>query len=119
LTIIASSSRSNTADLAGREPDQATLDRLTAPAYRVRLAPDCLRNRRVEISTTLLTENELSGTGVFLYGLYFGTLVAAPRFAEFETDRATLANHKSELEAMRLALASAFVERAEFKRSIR
>ena len=104
------------ADLAGREPDPVTLDRLTAQLSACGARTDCLRNRRVEISTNLLFENELSGTGVFLYGLYSGTLGRAPRFAEFETDRAALANHKSELEAMRLALGSAFVERAEFKR---
>jgi hypothetical protein len=75
-----------------------------------------LRARRVEISTNLLLENELPGTGVFLYGLYSNGLGRLPRYTEFESDRATIASQKSEVEATRLALAAAFVERPEFKR---
>src|ERR1044071_7777641 len=104
------------ADLTGREPDAATLDKLTAQLTGCNLRSDCLRIRRVDISTNLLVENELAGTGVFLYGLYSTALGRQPRYAELEADRAVLANQKSELEAMRLALASAFVDRAEFKR---
>jgi len=101
------------ADL-GREPDQATIDKLT-----VQLSPcnsrDCLRARRVEISTSMLVENELPATGVFLYGFYSAALGRLPRFAEFESDRAAIVNQKGELESIRMALASAFVERPEFK----
>src|ERR1044071_5129205 len=104
------------ADLTGREPDAATLDKLTAQLNGCNLRSDCLRIRRVDISTNLLVDNELAGTGVFLYGLYSTALGRQPRYAELEADRAVLANQKSELEAMRLALASAFVDRAEFKR---
>ena len=104
------------ADLTGREPDQATIDKLTAQFAGCGSRADCLRARRVEISTNLLLENELPGTGVFLYGLYSTALGRLPRYTEFESDRATIANHKSELEATRMALASAFVERPEFKR---
>jgi hypothetical protein len=104
------------ADLTGREPDAATLDKLSAQLSNCNLRSDCLRIRRVDISTNLLVENELPATGVFLYGLYSTALGRQPRYAELETDRAVLLNQKSELEAVRLALASAFVERAEFKR---
>src|ERR1043165_5638823 len=104
------------ADLTGREPDAATLDKLTAQLTGCNLRSDCLRIRRVDISTNLLVDNELAGTGVFLYGLYSTALGRQPRYAGLEADRAVLANQKSELEAMRLALASAFVDRAEFKR---
>jgi hypothetical protein len=104
------------ADLTGREPDQATIDKLTAQLAACGSRADCLRTRRVEISTNLLLENELSGTGVFLYGLYSTGLGRLPRYTEFESDRATIASQKSELEATRLALAAAFVERPEFKR---
>src|SRR4029453_2729652 len=38
------------------------------------------------------------------------------QFAELETDRALITSQNGELEAVRFALASAFVERAEFKR---
>jgi hypothetical protein len=104
------------ADLAGREPDQATIDKLTAQLAACGTRADCLRARRVEISTNLLLENELPGTGVFLYGLYSTGLGRLPRYTEFESDRATIASQKSEVEAMRLTLAAAFVERPEFKR---
>lgn len=104
------------ADLIGREPDAAALDKLTAQLSGCNLRNDCLRIRRVDISTNLLVENELPATGVFLYGLYSTGLGRQPRYAELETDRAVILNQKSELEAVRLALASAFVERAEFKR---
>jgi len=104
------------ADLTGREPDQAAIDKLIAQLAACGSRADCLRARRVEISTNLLLENELPGTGVFLYGLYSTGLGRLPRYAELESDRATIANHKSELETTRMALASAFVERPEFKR---
>ena len=104
------------ADLTGREPDAATVDKLSAQLSGCNLRSDCLRIRRVDISTNLLVENELAGTGVFLYGLYSTALGRQPRYAELETDRAVILNQKSELEAVRLALVSAFVERAEFKR---
>lgn len=104
------------ADLTGREADQATIDRLTAQLNACNGRADCLRARRIEISSNLLVENELPATGVFLYGLYSAALGRIPRYNEFETDRALIVNQKTELEATRLALANAFVERAEFKR---
>jgi hypothetical protein len=103
-------------DLTGREPDAATLDKLTAQLNGCNSRSDCLRTRRIDISTNLLVENELPATGVFLYGLYSTGLARQPRVAELETDRALILNQKSELEAVRMALASAFVDRAEFKR---
>ena len=104
------------ADVTGREPDQAATDKLVAQLAGCGSRADCLRARRVEISTNLLLENELPGTGAFLYGLYSTGLGRLPRYTEFESDRATIANQKSELEATRMALASAFVDRPEFKR---
>jgi len=103
------------ADL-GREPDVSAIDKLTAQLSQCNSRSDCLRTRKVDISTNLLIENELSGTSVFLYGLYSVGLGRLPRFAEFESDRATILSQKGELEALRAALASAFVERPEFKR---
>ena len=103
------------ADL-GREPDQSTLDKLTTQINLCNSRGDCLRSRRVDISTSLLVENELPSTGVFLYGLYSVALGRLPRFPELESDRAGLLNHKGESEAIRTAFASAFVDRPEFKR---
>ena len=104
------------ADLIGRDPDQTTVDRLMAQINACNSRSDCVRSRRVEISTSLLVENELPATGVFVYGLYSAAFARLPRFMELETDRSVAVNHKGEVEAVRLALASAFVERAEFKR---
>jgi hypothetical protein len=103
-------------DLTGREPDAATVDKLSAQLSGCNLRTDCLRIRKLDISTNLLVENELPATGVFLYGLYSSGLGRQPHYAELETDRAVILNQKSELEAVRLALANAFVERVEFKR---
>lgn len=104
------------ADLTGREPDQAIIEKLSAQLSLCNSRADCLRARRVEISTSLLTENELPTTGLFLYGLYSAALGRAPRLTEFESDRTSLMNQKGDLEATRLALASALVDRPEFKR---
>ena len=104
------------ADLTGHEPDQATLDRLTAQLSSCGPRNDCLRKNRVEISTSLLVDNELPSTGVFLYGLYAAGLGRLPHYNEFETDHALITTQKGELEATRMALANAFIDRAEFKR---
>ena len=103
-------------DLTGREPDSTTLDKLTAQLTGCNSRSDCLRTRRIDISTSLLVENELPATGVFFYGLYSTGLGRQPRYAELETDRALMLSQKSEVEAVRMVLASAFVERAEFRR---
>jgi len=104
------------ADLTGRDPDQPTIERLAAQLNSCGQRNDCLRTRRVEISTNLLVDNELPSTGVFLYGLYAAGLGRLPRYNEFESDHALITNQKTELEATRMALANAFVERVEFKR---
>jgi hypothetical protein len=103
------------ADLTGREPDQSTIDRLNAQIALCNNRVDCLRARRVEISTSLLVENELPATGLFLYGLYSAALGRAPRITEFESVRTALINQKAHQEATRLALATSIVERPEFK----
>jgi len=104
------------ADLTGHEPDSASLDKLTSQLSGCNSRNDCLRTRRVDISTNLLVENELPATGVFIYGLYSTAFGRQPRYAELETDRAVVLSQKAELEAVRMAVASAFVERGEFKR---
>jgi hypothetical protein len=103
-------------DVTGREPDQTTIDKLTAQFSACNSRSDCLRARRLDVSTNLLVENELPATGVFLYGLYSAAFARMPRIAEFETDRTLVLNQKGELEAARMALATALVDRAEFKR---
>jgi hypothetical protein len=104
------------ADMMGREPDQTTLDKLTAQFNQCGARGDCLKTRRLDLSTSLLTQSELSATGLFLHDLYVAGLGRRPRFAEYETDRATVANFNSEIEDSRIALALAFVQRADFQR---
>jgi hypothetical protein len=104
------------ADLLGREPDQATLDKLTAQFNQCGTRVDCLKTRRLDLSTLLLMQSELSATGLFLHDLYLGGLGRRPRFAEYESDRVTLRNFNSEVKDSSIALALAFVERPEFQR---
>jgi hypothetical protein len=104
------------ADMVGREPDQATLDKLTAQFNQCGTRGDCLKTRRLDLSTSLLTQSELSATGLFLHDLYVAGLGRRPRFAEYETDRATVGNFNSEIEDSRIALALAFVQRPDFQR---
>lgn len=103
-------------DLTGREPDQDTLEKLNDQMNGCGLLSDCIRARRIDISTRLLVENELPANGLFLYGLYSTALGRRPLVSEWEPDRILASNHKGELESVRMALATAFVERAEFKR---
>jgi hypothetical protein len=105
------------ADLTGREPDQSTVEKLTAQLTQCNNRSDCLRARRLDISTNLLIENELPASGVFMYGLYSLALGRQPRLAEFESDRNV--NQKGEPEALRMALAGSLAERPEFKRRYR
>ncbi|HJP94041.1 MAG TPA: matrixin family metalloprotease [Pyrinomonadaceae bacterium] len=93
------------ADLLGREPDQPTIDKLAAQLIQCGNRSDCLRARKLDISTNLLVDNELSSTGVVLYGLYSVALGRQPRLTEFESDRSS-----------GIALATSLVDRAEFKR---
>ena len=104
------------ADLIGREPDQATIEKLSAQLSQCGTRADCLRARRLDLSTSLLIQNELPSTGLFLHGLYTAGLGRRPRFAEYEMDRNAILNHNSEAADGRLALALAFVQRPEFER---
>jgi len=102
-------------DLTGREPDQAAVEKLSAQLSQCGGKSDCLRARRVELSTALFLENDLPSTGAFLHGLYTASLGRRPKFAEFESDRAAFVNQTAESDR-RAALVLAFVQRPEFKR---
>lgn len=103
-------------DLTGREADSAVLEKLSGQLTQCGGRVECLRSRRVDVSTAVLTENDLPGTGVFLHGLYTAGLGRRPKFAEFETDRNALMSQSGEVERGRMAFILAFVQRAEFKR---
>lgn len=101
-------------DLTGHEPGADSLEKLVGPFVQCGSRNDCLRAKRLELATTLLTQ-EVPTTGVFLYGLYSSGLGRRPRLAEYETDR-NLINNNSEGEDGRLTLALALVQRPEFQR---
>ena len=103
-------------DLAGREPDQLTIEKLLMQLAQCGNKAECLRTRRVDISAALFLENDLAATSIFLNGLYTSGFGRRPKFAEFESDRAALLNHSAEVERSRLAFLLAFVQRADFKR---
>jgi Matrixin/Carboxypeptidase regulatory-like domain len=100
-------------DLTGREADQATLDKFIAQLAQCGGKSDCVRARRIEVSTNLFAENDLPANAAFLNSVYTAAFGRRPKFAEFEADRAALAQAK---EDSRTAFMSAFVQRAEFKR---
>ncbi|HEY2961254.1 MAG TPA: matrixin family metalloprotease [Pyrinomonadaceae bacterium] len=102
-------------DLTGREPDQAALEKLTTQLAQCGGKADCLRTRRVDLSSTLFADSDLATTTAFLNGLYTAALGRRPKFAEFESDRAVLAKDV-EVERSRAAFVLAFVQRPEFKR---
>jgi hypothetical protein len=103
-------------DLAGREPDQLTMDKLLLQLAQCGNKADCLRARRLDVSAALFLENDLAANSVFLNGLYTAGFGRRPKFAEFESDRAALMSHSAEVERSRMAFLLAFVQRAEFKR---
>jgi hypothetical protein len=103
-------------DIAGREADQATVDKLLLQFALCGNKADCLRTRRLDFSAGLFLENDLAANGVFLHALYTAGLGRRPKFAEFEIDRAALAAQHGEVERARLAFLLNFVQRQEFKR---
>ena len=64
----------------------------------------------------MFLETDLPANGVFLHGLYTAGLGRRPKFAEFDSDRAALANHNGDVEHSRMAFLLNFVQRQEFKR---
>ena len=103
-------------DLAGREGDHATMEKLVAQLSQCGTKTDCVHSRRVDVSTTLFAENDLASTTAFLNGLYTAALGRRPKFAEFDSDRTALASQKDEAEKSRAAFVLAFTQRPEFKR---
>ena len=102
-------------DLTGHEADQATVDKLVAQFAQCGSKSDCVRARRVEVSTNLFNENDLVADTAFLNSLYTAAFGRRPKFAEFESDRTTLSHAKDDAERSRIAFAQAFVQRAGFK----
>jgi hypothetical protein len=103
-------------DLTGREADPAVVEKLTTQLSQCNGKVDCLRSRRVDVSSAVLLENDLPALGSFLNGLYTAGLGRRPKFVEFESDRTALTNQNTDVERSRAAFVQTFVQRAEFKR---
>lgn len=103
------------ADITGKEIDRSALEKLSSQFAACGTRAECLRARRLEVSTSLLTQELLPKTGTFLSSLYNVALGRRPRIAEFENDRALLGN-SSEPETPQLAIALMLVQRSEFQK---
>ena len=103
-------------DLLGRQPDQETLEKWSAQIAQCGSRIDCLRTRRLDVASALLTQNELPTTGLFLNTLYNVALGRRPRLSEYEADRKEINGNGGVLEEARLAFAKAFVQRMEFEK---
>jgi hypothetical protein len=103
------------ADMTGRSADPAAIEKLTTQLLQCGTKAECLRTTRLDISTSLLV-NELPSSALFLNSLFVSSLGRRPKLSEFESDRALLVNEKEDEERVRMALATAFVQRAEFQR---
>ena len=103
-------------DLTGREPDKAATEKLVTQLSQCNGKADCLRTRRVDVSSTLFADSDISAATSFLNALYTAALGRRPKFSEFESDRAALAKEGADAERSRAVFVLAFVQRAEFKR---
>jgi hypothetical protein len=103
-------------DLLGHEPDRSSVEKFMAQVAQCSGRADCLRARRLDLSTALFVENGLPESGAFLQGLYAAGLGRRPRFAEFENDRSAMATGVDKPDSNQLAMALAFVQRSEFER---
>jgi hypothetical protein len=103
------------ADMTGKAADPAAIEKLTTQLLQCGTKAECLRTTRLDISTSLLV-NELPSSALFLNSMYFSSFGRRPKLTEFESDRALLLNDKEDEERGRMALATAFVQRAEFQR---
>ncbi|HEU4767138.1 MAG TPA: matrixin family metalloprotease [Pyrinomonadaceae bacterium] len=101
-------------DITGRSADATVVEKLTAQLSQCGTRVECLRAARLDISAGLMT-SELPSTALFLNTLYSTSLGRRARLAEFEKDRAVLLSETEDQERGRLALVTAFVQRAEFK----
>jgi subtilisin family serine protease len=100
-------------DFLGREPDEAGLGYWTNEINKCGTDAACINLRRIGVSAAFFVENEFQQTGSYVYRLYKGGLGRQPTFAEFSADRSQVIGGAG-LDASKVALANAFVQRREF-----
>ena len=118
-------------DFLGREPDRGGLEYWSQQINQCQSDLDCRRQKRVEVASAFLFEQEYQQTGAFVFRLYraaFGNEQPLPNpdrsnqaearklpaYAAFNRDRAAVIGGPG-LRQSQLALAEAFVQREEFK----
>jgi len=102
-------------DITGREASADSLERFGNQLSSCGLRADCIRARKLDISAALLSDDEISASGLFINNLYQIGLGRRPKFSEFQIDRDQI-NRGADVEANKLAFAMVFVERPEFER---
>lgn len=102
-------------DITGREASADALERFGNQLSLCGLRADCIRARKLDISGALLSDDEISASGLFINNLYQVGLGRRPKFSEFQMDRDQI-HRDPDVEANKLALAIAFVDRPEFER---
>jgi hypothetical protein len=102
-------------DITGREATTEILDRLSNQLSLCGSRSDCIRARKLDISSTLLSQDEIFANGSFVTGIYQAGLGRRPKFSEFQSDRDQIGKG-TDVEANKLSLALSLVDRPEFER---
>ncbi|PWT94430.1 MAG: hypothetical protein C5B55_02785 [Blastocatellia bacterium] len=102
-------------DLLGQPPDRDAIEKFSAQFGQCGIRADCLRSRRLDISTSLFLQNALQPDALFIDGLYLAGLSRRPRLTEFETDRATMSGSNPAQEETRSKFVISFTRRSEFE----
>ena len=106
--------RQQYSDLLGSgRADSESSGKLVAQLSRCGNRKECIRARRLDISTTLFLESILPDSE-FIHKLYLITLGRRPQLSEFENDRTVLRAQGDE--AGRRAFLISFMQRSEFER---
>ncbi|HMF55862.1 MAG TPA: carboxypeptidase regulatory-like domain-containing protein [Pyrinomonadaceae bacterium] len=100
-------------DFLGREPDAGGLEYWATGLDRCGTDADCIRQARISISAAYFMSQEFQATGSYVYRLYRAGLGRQLSYAEFSADRQHVVAGDN-LDANKIALARAFVERPEF-----
>jgi hypothetical protein len=102
-------------DITGREATPEMLDRLSNQLSSCGSRSDCIRARKLEISSALLSQDEVFAVGSFVTGIYQAGLGRRPKFSEFQSDRDQM-SRGSDVEGNKVAVALSLVDRPEFER---
>ncbi|HEY6118449.1 MAG TPA: PQQ-dependent sugar dehydrogenase, partial [Pyrinomonadaceae bacterium] len=100
-------------DFLNREPDAGGLSYWSQQISFCGSDPQCIRNRRLDVSAAFFTENEFQDTGFFVVRMYRAGLGRRPSFVEFSRDRTRLIAGTN-LDLEKQLFSQDFVARLEF-----